>query len=292
MHYYTWFSKDYNNATMHLTIVEDMAFRRMLDWCYREEKQLPKNISEICKLIRYTKRQSKVVKAILDEFFIETEDGFINKKVSEELSRFQKKSEKAKKSAQQRWHKSSKTKASANANALQTHCEGNANQQPTTNNYINNNVEDSNESPTSKSESEQDLNLANQMYEAIKQDLPKLKKPNFQKWARDIRLMRDRDERTNAQIEDMFVWTREDSFWSTNILSPSSLRKQFDRLTAQRSKTHENNNRPNQTKLPTVERSRQAAINYAKEHGLFDDEQSPTQSNDYILGDNVEYIRR
>jgi len=291
MNYFKMHIGDYNSHTMHLSESEDLAYRRMIEWCYLHEKPLPKDISDIAMLVRM-KKKTKVIKSVLEQFFEEGKDGFYNKRVSAELKKYQSKSLKAKESANQRWHKSSKTKASANANALQTECEGNANHKPITNNHINNNVEDSNESPTSKSESEEDLNLANQMYEAIKQDLPKLKKPNFQKWARDIRLMRDRDERSNAQIEDMFVWTREDSFWSTNILSPSSLRKQFDRLTAQRSKTHENNNRLNQTKLPTVERSRQAAINYAKEHGLFDDEQSPTQSNDYILGDNVEYIRR
>jgi len=85
MDHYTFYITDYISHTLHLTMTEDIAYRRMLDWCYLHEKPLPKNISEICKLIRYKQKKAKVVKAILDEFFIEGEDGFYNERALEEI---------------------------------------------------------------------------------------------------------------------------------------------------------------------------------------------------------------
>lgn len=43
-------------------------------------------------------------------------------------------------------------------------------------------------------------------------------------------MIRERDKRTDQQIKYLINWSQQDSFWKTNILSPASLRKQFDRL--------------------------------------------------------------
>ncbi len=42
--------------------------------------------------------------------------------------------------------------------------------------------------------------------------------------------MREKDNRTDEQIKYLINWTQKDDFWSTNILSPAKLRKQFDAL--------------------------------------------------------------
>jgi hypothetical protein len=60
---------------------------------------------------------------------------------------------------------------------------------------------------------------------------PGHKKPNLDKWANTIRLMRERDERTDEQIRQLFTWANQDDFWQTNILSPGKLREQWDQLT-------------------------------------------------------------
>ncbi|MED4846193.1 Replication protein O, partial [Bacillus atrophaeus] len=64
----------------------------------------------------------------------------------------------------------------------------------------------------------------------IQKNNPDAKKPNFEKWANEFRLIRERDKRTDQQIKYLINWSQQDSFWKTNILSPASLRKQFDRL--------------------------------------------------------------
>ncbi len=49
-------------------------------------------------------------------------------------------------------------------------------------------------------------------------------------WIKDIRLMMERDNRTYDEIHYIINWCQDNSFWRSNILSPSKLRKQFDQL--------------------------------------------------------------
>jgi hypothetical protein len=77
-----------------------------------------------------------------------------------------------------------------------------------------------------------DLMLAKDMFSLIKLIMPKAKEPNYPSWAKDIRLMRERDGLDHQAIADVFAWANHDSFWSTNILSPKKLREHFPRLHA------------------------------------------------------------
>ncbi|WP_411162764.1 replication protein [Klebsiella oxytoca] len=61
-----------------------------------------------------------------------------------------------------------------------------------------------------------------------------LSEPNWVEWANTIRLMRMQDKRSHYEICELFKWANEDSFWQNNILSPTSLRKQWDKLTTKR----------------------------------------------------------
>lgn len=83
------------------------------------------------------------------------------------------------------------------------------------------------------SENDRDLRCARWMFEMILTIRDRFKRPNFQVWARDIRLMRERDGRTYDEIYQVFRWANENEFWRVNILSPAKLRKQFDRLALQ-----------------------------------------------------------
>jgi hypothetical protein len=53
-----------------------------------------------------------------------------------------------------------------------------------------------------------------------------------------MRLLLDLDGRTFEQVEAAIVWSQNDEFWRTNILSASKLRSKYDqlRLAAMRSK--------------------------------------------------------
>ena len=65
-----------------------------------------------------------------------------------------------------------------------------------------------------------------------------LSEPNWVEWANTIRLMRMQDKRSHYEICELFKWANEDSFWQNNILSPTSLRKQWDQLTTKRLRNH------------------------------------------------------
>lgn len=123
MHYYQFNISDYKSHTEHLEPMEDLAYRRMLDWCYLHEKPLPKSKDEISRIIRM-RTHTDCIAVVLREFFTKTDCGdFIHKRVFLEIEKANAKSSKARESAKARWDK-----VSSDANALQTESESNATQ--------------------------------------------------------------------------------------------------------------------------------------------------------------------
>lgn len=88
--------------------------------------------------------------------------------------------------------------------------------------------------------SDEDLSLSNEIYLKLLNINPDHKKPNLDAWANDIRLMRERDTRTHDEIRQLFFWANNHQFWRSNILSPTKLRQQWDKLIIQRGNTKEN----------------------------------------------------
>ena len=78
-----------------------------------------------------------------------------------------------------------------------------------------------------------DTNGAKYLFEKIKGNNPKQKEPNFDSWANDFRLMREKDNRELQEIKDVIDWCQADPFWQGNILSAKKLREKFDQLTIQ-----------------------------------------------------------
>ena len=118
MHYYQFNIGDYNSHTMHLSEIEDLAFRRMLDWCYLHEKPLPFDIDEISRQIRM-RTHSESIAIVLHEYFEKNDDGWINLRVIQEILKVGIKSEKASASAKARW-------GMKDATALPTQSDSNA----------------------------------------------------------------------------------------------------------------------------------------------------------------------
>jgi len=121
MFYYSFNIGDYQSHTAHLSEMEDLAYRRMLDWCYLHEKPLPLDVEEISRQIRM-RTHCDCIAIVLREYFKRTDDGYISDRVQHELSRAAEKSSKARLSAEARWS----TKKTNNANALPTQSERNA----------------------------------------------------------------------------------------------------------------------------------------------------------------------
>jgi uncharacterized protein YdaU (DUF1376 family) len=123
MHYFQFNIKDYQSHTGHLDDLEDLAYRRLLDWCYLHERPLPSDPAEVARLIRM-RSHTDCIAAVLREFFVSTEGGWISERVQRELQAVSRKSEKARESAKARWNKG------LDANASETHTEGYATHNP------------------------------------------------------------------------------------------------------------------------------------------------------------------
>ena len=119
MHYYQFNIGDYQSHTSHLSDTEDLAYRRMLDWCYLHEKPLPLEPDEVARQIRM-RSHSDSIAAVLQEYFERTDSGWISERVIKEIEAVGVKKEKASASAKARWNKAS------HANALPTQSESNA----------------------------------------------------------------------------------------------------------------------------------------------------------------------
>lgn len=79
-----------------------------------------------------------------------------------------------------------------------------------------------------------DRELAEQLFALVQRLHPNHKPPNWRRWCRELRLMRERDGRTPEQIGALFRWANGHTFWAANILSPGSLRAKWDQLVLQR----------------------------------------------------------
>lgn len=126
MNYYEHHLGDFMRDTAHLTMVEECAYRRLLDAYYIRERALPGDLRECCKLARATSKPERdAVAYVLREFFELREDGHHQGRADKEIARFQDKQRKAKASADARWSQSERN-ANASPNAMRTHSERNA----------------------------------------------------------------------------------------------------------------------------------------------------------------------
>lgn len=101
------------------------------------------------------------------------------------------------------------------------------NHQPTTNNNDKNVNNDKNIFNKDSIE----YRLSEYLKKWVLKNNPKARVPeNLNKWARSFNEIIRIDKRDPEQIKNVIKWCQSDSFWFKNILSPSKLRKQYDRL--------------------------------------------------------------
>jgi len=128
MHFYQFHIGDYISHTRHLSLMEDLAFRRLLDHYYLHEEPIKQR--DIARQIGMRENEQEVL-TVLDEFFVSTESGYIHPRADSEIAKYRKFSEDGKKGAALRWHKDGNGEANSppNATPIATN-----NQEPITNN--------------------------------------------------------------------------------------------------------------------------------------------------------------
>jgi uncharacterized protein YdaU (DUF1376 family) len=110
MHYFNFNIGDYASHTRHLSLLEDLAYRRLIDAYYLSEKPFIGSASDIAKEIGMTSQIEEVF-YVLSKYFEQDETGWFNKRCDEEIAKYHEKQEQAvragKASAQARFNKRS-----------------------------------------------------------------------------------------------------------------------------------------------------------------------------------------
>ena len=88
MHYYQFNIGDYAKSTKHLTLLEDLAYRRLLDIYYDTEKPLNSNVKQLARIAGMSAHTDEITNVLAD-FFNETEEGFTQKKAACEIEAYQ-----------------------------------------------------------------------------------------------------------------------------------------------------------------------------------------------------------
>jgi uncharacterized protein YdaU (DUF1376 family) len=129
LHYYQFNIGDYRRDTFHLSLLEHGVYRQLLDTYYLHEKPLHPDVAVVMRThSARTKDEKAAILSVLENFFLLTDEGWIHRGCEKTIEKYREKSAKARVSAESRWCK-------RNANASETHCEGNANHKPITNNH-------------------------------------------------------------------------------------------------------------------------------------------------------------
>ena len=126
MHYFQFNIGDYASHTQRLSLLEDLAYRRLLDEYYLHERPLNSGLTSVARQIGMRDHED-AVQFVLESFFQLTEDGWINKRADQEIAHYKGKIEQASKSV--------RASAERRLNGRSTNVQPTNNQQPITNKH-------------------------------------------------------------------------------------------------------------------------------------------------------------
>jgi len=123
MHYYQFNIGDYASHTRHLNLLEDLAYRRLLDTYYLHEQPLNADSTMVARQIGM-REHADVVDAILNEFFELVDGCFVNLRADKEIQAYRGKIEQA--------SRAGKASAERRSNARSADVQPNIKQEPLT----------------------------------------------------------------------------------------------------------------------------------------------------------------
>ncbi len=87
MNYYKRHLGDFARDTAHLSQGQIGAYDLLMDWYYANERPLPTDMDDVCRIARaFTRDERQNVSKVLAAFFVESPEGFRQKRVEQELS--------------------------------------------------------------------------------------------------------------------------------------------------------------------------------------------------------------
>lgn len=102
MNFYPFHIGDYTLHTGHLSLEEDLAYRRLLDLYYITEKPITPDTDRAARLIRMADHKQAVAD-VLGEFFLKTDEGYVSKRADAEIAKYQAKAGRAIAANNRRW---------------------------------------------------------------------------------------------------------------------------------------------------------------------------------------------
>lgn len=93
MHYYQFHIGDYRASTAHLSNEEDLAYRRLLDMYYDLESAIPLETQWVARRLRL---DTEVVSRVLQDMFVQTENGWTHTRCDSEIAHYRQIAEKNK----------------------------------------------------------------------------------------------------------------------------------------------------------------------------------------------------
>jgi uncharacterized protein YdaU (DUF1376 family) len=232
MHYYKFNIADWALHTAHLSLTEEAVYFRLINHYYDTELPIPLVTQPVIRRLRMDNDKDSVA-LILAEFFTETDKGFFHSRCEALLKDYRKTAKKNKANGA----KGGRPKAGAASSITQTEPSGldlgthsepkhNPNQELITNNQE---LKTINQIANVKPKFDQtDMAFAQLAFGELLRHNPNHKAPNLNAWAEDARKMREIDNRDPSEMAKVWTWVRNDSFWSTNILSISKFREKYD----------------------------------------------------------------
>ena len=127
MNYYQFHIGDYASHTRHLSPIEDIAYRRILDVYYLHERPLNAGLTSVARQINMREYEEQI-KIVLTEFFTLTDDGWVNQRADQEIQQYRAKIEQA--------SRAGKASAERRFNAGSTDVQPTINHKPLTNTQI------------------------------------------------------------------------------------------------------------------------------------------------------------
>lgn len=97
MKYYSFNTGDYARDTRHLTNMEDLAYRRLIDLYYDSEEALSGNVKALARRISMRENEEEI-EAVLEDFFIKQEDGtYRHNRIEKDIAIYHEKADLARK---------------------------------------------------------------------------------------------------------------------------------------------------------------------------------------------------
>jgi len=88
VNFYKRYPGDYMRDTAHLSLIEHGAYTVLLDTIYATERALPKNPAGLFRVCRgFSEDEQSAILSVIDQFFVETDKGYIHPRVAEELEK-------------------------------------------------------------------------------------------------------------------------------------------------------------------------------------------------------------